>query len=299
MPARESMPRQPKRLPLPIRRSRPWVGAVVSLVLHGAAITLLVLTGPKEDEHKAKPGEMRRLQPAGPPVSMVFLPPPPSGRPAAPLPAPAPRTEGDAANAPARPLRPPDIPPPDAERAAPPPPQQTDAARPAPPVVPPAPTPSAPAEEPKATALASATPTLESEAHRLFGPHLTLSPSDESKPGAGGQSQPWRPAWADNPTCMAPPSPDDSAGGMTDVSGRVFVEGTHRPVPAAWLQILGTPYGTFSDGSGAYRLVFPAALVANCRTQQVRVTADGYRFSDLTLAAGRNLPSSDVILLRR
>ncbi len=73
---------------------------------------------------------------------------------------------------------------------------------------------------------------------------------------------------------------------MTVIAARVYDPGSGRPVPGAFLQILGTPYSTYSDGAGNYSLRFNIKLVADCKTQQVRVSAGGYSFRDLILSTG-------------
>jgi len=72
-----------------------------------------------------------------------------------------------------------------------------------------------------------------------------------------------------------------------------------RPLPRAHLQLVGQVYATFTDGSGNYRLEFNPKLLDECRVQVVRVTADGYRGADLTLAIGRRVQSDDVFLKRK
>ena len=145
-------------------------------------------------------------------------------------------------------------------------------------------------------------PTLESEARRLFGPPSAVrSPADSGGArGAAAPFQPWRPAYADRANCPPDPPATDSAGraALGTVTGQVFSSGDHHPLADAYLQIVGTPYATFTDGNGQYRLTFDASLVANCRTQYVRVTARGYEGRMLILAAGRNFRSDDVFLGR-
>jgi hypothetical protein len=63
--------------------------------------------------------------------------------------------------------------------------------------------------------------------------------------------------------------------------------------------MLGAPYATFTDDNGEYRFRFDLALVDNCRTQYVRVTAPGYETRLLVLLVGENIRSEDVILRRR
>jgi hypothetical protein len=67
----------------------------------------------------------------------------------------------------------------------------------------------------------------------------------------------------------------------------------------AHLTIVGTPYSTFSDGGGNYRLEFDPRLLEKCRVQYVRVAADGYSGQSLTLSVGREVRSDDVVLRRR
>lgn len=62
------------------------------------------------------------------------------------------------------------------------------------------------------------------------------------------------------------------AGGFEGyVEGIVGNEDTGSILAGAFLQVIGTPYVTFSDGRGHYRLGFEAQLVDGCRTQLVRV----------------------------
>jgi hypothetical protein len=84
---------------------------------------------------------------------------------------------------------------------------------------------------------------------------------------------------------------------MAVVQGRIYHEGTGIPLGGARLQILGTPYGAFSDPSGNYRLVFARELVNRCRTQMVRVSAPGYRGRDVILYMGE-YGNGDVPLQR-
>ena len=56
---------------------------------------------------------------------------------------------------------------------------------------------------------------------------------------------------------------------------------------------------TITDDNGEYRFRFDLALVDNCRTQYVRVTAPGYETRLLVLLVGENIRSEDVRLRRR
>jgi hypothetical protein len=204
--------------------------------------------------------------------------------------------------------------PPPAGRPAPPPPvRQTD----------PEPEPNAPPEtarsrgaettdepepqtrEPEAeNAAAAATPareqvvaTIESEARRIFG-----RPRLGTRAGAGPQATRPMEAWLVNSErCIPRPvAPGDSAG-PTDfgtVVGRIFRQDNGRPLAGAHLQMIGTPYVTFTDENGEYRFRFALALMDNCRTQYVKVSAAGYESRLLVLVVGPNR-SEDVRLRRR
>jgi hypothetical protein len=82
------------------------------------------------------------------------------------------------------------------------------------------------------------------------------------------------------------------------VVGRIFRQDTGAPLAGAHLQMLGTPYVTFTDWRGEYRFNFDLSLVENCRTQYVRVSAPGYESRLLVLVVGDNR-SEDVLLRRR
>ena len=61
------------------------------------------------------------------------------------------------------------------------------------------------------------------------------------------------------------------------------------PLPSA-------AFVTFTDGNGEYRFRFDLGLVDNCRTQYVRVSAQGYESRLLVLMVGQNVRSEDVLL---
>jgi hypothetical protein len=84
---------------------------------------------------------------------------------------------------------------------------------------------------------------------------------------------------------------------MATLIGRVYSDNMHsRPLAGAFLQIIGTSYSTYSDRDGVYHLVFDASLVDECRTQYVRVVANGYRGRNLVLGVGPGV--NDVVLGR-
>lgn len=145
------------------------------------------------------------------------------------------------------------------------------------------------------SALAAKAPTMESEAQRLFG-----RPSSKLGPVSGTRdNRPWESPVELSRGCSIPEEEQDSTvpKGMAVVQGRIYREGTNEPLAGARLQILGTAYGTFSNGRGEYRLVFDRTLVDRCRTQSVRVSAPGYGQRDVILSLGERI-SSDVWLPR-
>jgi hypothetical protein len=157
----------------------------------------------------------------------------------------------------------------------------------------------APASPPRPVAREAATATLESEARRIFG-----RPRLRTAPGAGPQAtRPMEAYLPDNPErCV--PRPADPTNSVDEpkfgtVVGRIFKQDSGRPLAGAHLQMLGAPYVAFTDDNGEYRFRFDMALVDNCRTQFVRVTAPGYETRLLVLTVGENLQSEDVRLRRR
>ncbi len=148
-----------------------------------------------------------------------------------------------------------------------------------------------------ASAETTGEPTLEAEARRIFGrPSSRLGPTSGSR-----DNRPWESAQlSPSDGCTLPPEePGDSTvpKGMAAVAGRIYREDNGRPLPGARLQILGTPYGTFANERGEYRLVFDRKLVDRCRTQAVRVSAPGYQGRDVILFVG-STPNGDVPLRR-
>ena len=154
------------------------------------------------------------------------------------------------------------------------------------------------AAAPAAPAKEEAVATLESEARRIFGrPRLV------TRAGAGPQALRPMEAWLpeNSERCIPhPAAPSDSAGTgqLGTVVGRIFRQDNGRPLAGAHLQMIGTPYVTFTDESGEYRFRFDLALMDNCRTQYVRVSAAGYESRLLVLVVGPNR-SEDVRLRRR
>ena len=159
-----------------------------------------------------------------------------------------------------------------------------------------APAEAAPRRQPAADV---ATATLESEARRIFG-----RPRLRTAPGAGPQAtRPMEAYLPDNPERCVPhpvaPSDSTDAPILGTVVGRIFRQDSGRPLAGALLQMLGAPYVAFTDDNGEYRFRFDLALVDNCRTQYVRVSAPGYETRLLILLMGENMRSEDVRLRRR
>ncbi len=140
--------------------------------------------------------------------------------------------------------------------------------------------------------------TLESEARRIFGRRRLAT-----RAGAGPQARRPMEAWLPESSerCVPQPvAPRDSAGPTEygTVTGRIFRQDNGRPLAGAHLQMIGTPYVTFTDATGEYRFNFDLALMDNCRTQYVRVSAAGYESRLLVVMIGPNR-SEDVRLRKR
>ncbi len=264
---------------------RPWSPLAVSAVVH--LVVLLAAAGfsrrvalesperPEASADESRRIEMIYIQPPEPtpppaPLSPPPTPPPPPVRRAEPEPEP---------NAPPEAVRTPGT---EATVESKTDPGSAQASR--------QPTPPA-AEEAKAT--------MESEARRIFGRPRLATPA-----GAGPQAirpmEAWFPERTDR--CIPHPVlPADSAGAAQygTVAGRIFRQDNGRPLAGAHLHMIGTPYVTFTDGSGEYRFRFDLSLVDNCRTQYVKVSAAGYESRLLVLVVGPRARSEDVRLRRR
>jgi hypothetical protein len=287
----------------PISRKRPWVSLAVSGGVH-VLLLLLAVQLSRRGETLAEE-ERREARPVRE-VEMIYVPPPPP-RPQPPPPPPRPRPEvpkppPEPPKPPPRPVAPPPEktqPKPEPEANAPPEAKRTEGEEtPTEPAggsptgttspKPPAP---APTPEPEAT--------MESEARRIFG-----RPRLGTRPGVGPQaSRPMEAYLPDNPErCIPHPvAPRDSGTPVQFglVQGRIFRQNDGRPLAGAHLQMLGTPYVTFTDDQGEYQFRFDVSLVDNCRTQYVRVSAPGYESRLLVLVVGPNIRSEDVLLRKR
>jgi len=283
-------------LPTRGQGGRRSLGPAASAVLH---LALLVLVVHQVTRRTAEAAGARPLGEAARPVQLIFAPPRPAPTPRTPAPeVPAvPLTEGpdetpgSTAELSSRPEEEPNAGPntPRVEATRPDPGESDRADEGAATATP---SPGMPA-----TADNTPRPALESEAQRIFG-----RPSSKLGPFAGSRdNRPWESAVEpDSRGCTLPPEDTRDSTvppGMAFVAGRILNQNNGRPLAGARLQILGTPYGTFSDGQGRYRLVFDRNLVNRCRTQAVRVTAPGYRGRDVLLYLG-DVPNGDVALSR-
>jgi hypothetical protein len=264
--------------------------AAVSFVLH-AALLLLLLFSPrlaeKKDQRRPAPQDTRSVQ-------MVYLPPKPApakpkAQPPAPPqkpPAPAfpdavdrPTTEPPSPAAVKVPVPPHDevaamSPRPAEKPGAPDRSSKPDAARPAAPKTP---------EEAREDAMVS-------EARRIFG--APTGDANVTGPVQKGLPLPFN---NNGPHCAwgggdATPIDRPKVG---VIEGIVRTESGGKPIPGAFLQMLGSGAATFSDDNGHYRLTFDPSLVDACRSQLVRVTAKGYRERTMILMWG---PESDNVV---
>lgn len=265
--------------PVPPNRKRALSPLAFSAGVHLVLLALAAaLTRTSEETTKGadRPAEEARR------IDMIYVPPvePPQSPvqppPLRPPPAPAP-------------VRPPPQP-------APPPVRQT-AAEPEP-NAPPEETRSAGAETTEKPKLEETVATLESEARRIFG-----RPRLMTRAGAGPQARRPMEAWLPESSerCIPEPAAPRDFAGPTQfgtVVGRIFRQDNGRPLAGAHLQMIGTPYVTFTDAAGEYQFKFDLALMDNCRTQYVRVTAAGYESRLLVMVIGPNR-SEDVRLRRR
>jgi outer membrane biosynthesis protein TonB len=294
-------------------RERPWISLGLSAALHAALLVLAAWLSRAPAEPTA---DDRRDEAADPSrqVQMVYLQPPartpPAPRPPPPRPEPPPP--------PPKPVPPPPPPPPPPApipRIAPPPAKEQRTPEPNANAPPEAqrregeePTEDKPSggeraattdDKPGSTAPAeNEAVTMESEAKRIFG-----RPHPGPRPGAGPQaSRPMEAYLPDHPErCIPKPAaPADSAAAQLGVVvGKIFRQDNGRPLAGAHLQMLGTPFVTFTDDQGEYHFRFDLSLVDNCRTQYVRVTAPGYESRLLVLVVGANVQSEDVLLKKR
>lgn len=295
--------RRPVKRPLQLgdrlRPHRAWVGSAISGAIH-LLLILAVLGVFRQEKEKEQARELTKADPQRR-VEMIYLPPPkqptpkpqptppkaePSPTPEAPAPVAAPKTDavGRAPNQPqsqqSRDLAAEPQGKGEGKSADPSPPPKT-----MPQLTPQSnPLDPSPVTKDPLTSNPLATParreeSQETEAHRLFGNNRN-GPAGRPERAFGGMELPWQ---TGDQRCLQVPEGGDT---MTVIAAKVFDPGSGRPIAGAFLQILGTPYSAYSDGAGNYSLRFNIGLVANCRTQAVRVTAAGYSLQDLILSTG-------------
>jgi hypothetical protein len=298
-PPGASLALMPRRRPfehfeaeLPVNTERDWLAAAVSTLVHVVMILVLALLTKRAAEAAAEtspeaPAETRE-------VAMVYLPPPERPEPL-PVPQPAPTPPPPAP--PAEPPPPRDLNTrPEAEPNAPPdakPAEGAETATPSPPQVrgePDAPEDTGPVETPKGVALEA---TMESEARRIFG-RKRGAPVDDAGPLA---TRPLENAKIPDNPCGEIPT--DSTGSPIQgvVQGVVRDQDSNQPLSGAHLQMVGQPFSTFANNRGEFRLLFDITLMADCRTQYVRIMAPGFRSQMLPIVIGGG--TSTVALRRR
>jgi hypothetical protein len=287
---------------LPTRRRRPWVSLAASAAVHGVVILLALLLTRQEDktleEEKTERGPAEQREHVMP----LYIPPPPPRPVTPPPPSPPPPPPKVQLPPPPLPVAPPPAvrqPKPEPEANAPPeekrstgteePDEKTTGDK-------------APKNAASATAPPteiSTAPTMESEAKRIFGNRREGPP-----PGAGPRDiRPLQTELPDRPDkCVPRPAvPAESAGApqIGVAVGRIFRGDNGRPLAGAHLVMLGTAYTAFTDENGEYQFRFDLSLIDNCRTQYVRVTAQGYESRLLVLVVGPRTRSDDVSLRRK
>lgn len=288
------------RTAVTLSRERSWFSLVLSAAVHAVLIVLAVwlsrVPAPEQEEKERTEAQEKRE------VQMVYLTPPP----VPPPPPPTERTERtERTPPPPAPIPRPFAPPPKKEQKtpepdanAPPEAERSEGAEPTD-VKPDQPERSGqPDATPPPSQLATREALMESEAKRIFG-----SPKKYTPEGVGPRaSRPMEAYLPDHPErCTRKEPARDSTGQpqFGTVMGKIYRQDNGRPLGGAHLQMLGTPYVTFTDDTGQYRFRFDLSLVDNCRTQYVRVTAAGYESRLLVLVIGPNAVSEVVTLKRK
>ncbi len=278
---------------LPVDTERDWLAFTVSSLTHLVMIMVALLLAKHaaeqalEQPKSTAPKDMRE-------VAMVYLPPPPraEARPVLPPPRPQPEPQPPAVTPPAprainRVPEPEPNAPPDAKRAE----GTSESAESRTPAGDPSvPEDASTPETPKGVALEA---TMEREAKRIFG-RKRGDPVEDAGPLA---TRPLESAKIPENPCGE--IPKDSTGSpvqgvvqgvVRDVDGGGALSGAH-------LQMIGQPYSTFANNRGEFRLLFDINLMADCRTQYVRIEAPGFRSQMLPIVIGGGV--STVGLRRR
>lgn len=278
---------------VPKSTQRSWISLAASSAVHAGVLVLVLLLTRRTEAPD------QRDRPDGPiddsrQTQMVYLQPPPEPPPPPPPPATPPPTPPPQPQPRTPPIQPSTPPPPEERKES-------------------EPEANAPPDAVKAEGQESddpegggtsgkteeAVPTMESEARRIFG-----RPRLATRPGVGPRAvRPMESYIPDEATkCLPrPTAPAESLGPVQygTVEGRIFRGDNGKPLAGAHLQMIGTPYTTFTDPDGSYTFRFDLALMDHCRTQYVRVTAKGYESRLLVLVVGANVKSEDVSLKKR
>lgn len=279
---------------LPVETERDWLAFAVSALSHLILIMAALLLAKRAADQALDAPRTAEAPRDTREVAMVYLPPPPK---AVPLPTPPPppvtvpkvtppapsaenkvpepepnappdarRTEGPSDRSPGKGM-------PQGDRNAP-----RDAATPASP------------ETPKGVALEA---TMESEAKRIFG-RKRGDPAEGAGPVA---TRPLESAKVPDNPCGEIPKDSSGAPVQGVVQGIIRDVDGGGPLPGAHLQMVGQPYSTFANNRGEFRLLFDITLMADCRTQYVRIEAPGFRSQMLPIVIGGGV--STVGLRRR
>ncbi|HEX5632286.1 MAG TPA: hypothetical protein VFX50_03625 [Gemmatimonadales bacterium] len=274
---------------LPVHVERDWLAVAVSTLVHLVVILVLALLTKRATEAAAaRPAE---APPDTREVAMIYLPPP-----EAPAPLPVPQPVEPPPPQPVQPPSPRELNPrTEAEPNAPPEarPQEgretPNAVESQPSGEPDAPDDTGPVETPEGVSLEV---TMESEAKRIFG-RKRGAPVEDAGPLA---TRPLENAKIPDNPCGEIPVDSTGAPITGVVEGVVRDQDSNRPLAGAHLQMVGQPYSTFANNRGAFRLTFDITLMADCRTQYVRIMAPGFRSQMLPIVIGGG---TSTVALRR
>ena len=268
-------------------RVRGGAALVGSAVLHGVVVLAAVALAQGSDEGTVQSDGERAGEPA---VELMYVPPAPPAPPRT-----APRQERRPVERASRPAAPPMPESPEHDEPAGTPLAVAELERPAPDPAALAPPIEAP-EPTRRSGAASRAELMTSEAQRIFG-RQGRSGAPRGGPTAAPGFEVYLPPQSDACTPARPRAPGEPIE-LATVSGTVYRQGTRIPLPGAHLQMIGTPYVTFSNDAGGYDLRFDPSLVDRCRTQYVRVTAPGFRAQTLVLYLGPSA-SNDIPMSQR
>ena len=287
---------------LPVGRpgGRRTTASVVSLALHIAVLAFLIRQAIAQEQRSDRPVAAQATER---PIALDFAPPRPKPTPRPVAPAAQPEQ-----TPPAVPLTPgPDqtpgsrarvTPTPEEQPNAPPEATRSEATRPDPGSEDNTPGTAEVTQPPTAIAAPAPTsnsPTLESEAQRIFG-----RPSSKLGPVSGQRdNRPWETPVELSRGCSLPQEEQDSTvpKGMAVVAGRILKEGSSEPLSGARLQILGTQYGTFANSKGSTGWCSTAPWSIGAAPSRCGSPRRAIGTRDVILSVGERI-SSDVWLPR-